>query len=429
MIIVAKQSNLNSVTLYLIKQKPFTEDFPAWPETMGVYNKYLPKLGYNIWWIAPSPEVQEPTIKKWENVNLYLIPYNGSSLILELISLIRFAIESFKFLSQQLKQKKNEKVILQVRDTIEGVVVAILLKKKYPTVPIVLNYSFLFYEGVADAFREKRVGILRFLYWWFFYKILLYRLIRHFDLILPISREMKIKFARELGISEDKQIPLPLGFDPDVFYPPSKEERKNLRKLLGFDENDVIIFYPGSISRSRRVSRFVKALTPVLKKYKNLKLVLVGRGDEVEEIKKHAEDNNIANKIVITGWLHKDDVPKYYKISDIGISLPKPAPQNLVMSPCKLFEYLGTGLAVIANPEIPEQKRVISGSKGGILITWELIPTSLSDIVEHLILSPKDRKKMGFFGHKHVLRNRSFRKHSERINCIYRQLLEKGEGI
>jgi len=391
---------------------------------VGVYNKYLPHLGYDIWWIAQSPDVHKPTTKKWEKVNLYLVPLDESSPTKKVLSKIKFLIESFKFLSQQLRQKGDQDVILQVRDSVEGAIVAILLKKKYPKVPIVLNYSFLFYEEVADAFREKRVGILKFFYWWFFYNILMYRLMRHFDLILPISREMKIKLAREQGIPENKQVPLPLGFDPDVFYPPSKEEKMKLRTLLSFNKNDVIVLYAGSISKSRRVSRFVKSLTPALKKYKNLKLVLVGKGDEVEEIEKHAKNNDISN-IIITGWLHKDDVPKYYKISDIGISLPRPAPQNLVMSPCKLFEYLATGLTVIANPEIPEQKRVISGSKGGILIEWEAVPALLPNIVESLLLSPKERKKLNILGYKYVLKNRSFKRHSERVDKFYRELLQK----
>lgn len=415
---------MKKVILYLIKQKPFTEDFPAWPEIVGVYNKYLPKLEYDVWWIAPSPEVDEPTIKKWENVTLYLIPFDNSSMVKEFTSQIRFAILAIKFLNRQLKENNDKNVIVQVRDSAEAAIGVLFLKSQYKDIPMVLNYSFLFYEGVKEALKEGRVSILKFLYWWLFYNAILYRILRYFDLILPISREMKLKFTRELGIPEKKQVPFPLGVDPEVFYRPTEEEKERIRRSIGLSKNDVIFLYTGSISKNRRVSVFVRSLIPVLKKYKTAKLVLIGRGDELEDIKRITKKEKVEHKIVYKGWLHKEEVPKYYKMSDIGISIPKPAPQNFVMSPCKLFEYLGSGLVVIANPEIPEQKRVISGSKGGVLIEWNDVPAELPRVADNFISSPKLRRKMAMFGFRHVTKNKTFKRYSEKLDRIYRSMIE-----
>ncbi|NJE11149.1 glycosyltransferase [Thermococcus sp. MAR1] len=410
------------IKLFLIKKQPFTEYFPAWPEVNGVYNKYLPSMGYEIWWISPSPDVNKPTLKKWENVNLYLVPFDNSSVFMKFISQIRFAISAFKFIHDQLKNSKKGLQIVQVRDSVEGGLAALVLKYKHPEVPVVFNYSFLFYEGAYEELKDGRISFFKFIYWWFFYKfILYYLLLPHFDLILPISREMRVKFARELGIPEDRQVPLPLGFDPYVFHPPSKSEKIELRKLLGFGSKDVILLYSGSINKSRQVSKFVRALTPILKKYKNLKLLLVGDGDEIVELNQYLNSVGVKDQVILTGRIAFKEIPKYYWISDIGLSFIKPKEMYLVSSPCKLFEYLGSGLVVIANSEVPEQKRVMSSSKGGILMPWNNLEDSLIIVVEELAVSPKLRRKMSILGYRHVTKNRSFKNYSQLVDNQYRR--------
>ena len=411
------------VNLFLIKHDPFKEDFPGWPEVKGVYQKYLPPNGYNIWWIALSSEVSEPTIKKWEGINLYLVPLTTSSYLSRLVSALKFAYYSFKFLEKQLKGHNNDSIV-QIRDSVIGGIVALLLKKKYK-VPIVFNYSYLFYEEAKDMFKERNVDIAKLIYRLIFYRLLLYPLLRYFNLFLPISREMKIKFARELGLSEEKQVPLPLGVDPEVFKPLTPKEKRRIRRELGFDAGDVIFLYTGSINKSRRVSRFVKALIPVLKRYKTTKLLMIGRGDEIEDIIALAKDHGVSNKIIFKGWVSKEEVPVYYSISDVGFSAPKPAPQNLVMSPCKLFEYLASGLVVIATAEIPEQKRVVLGSKGGFLVKWDSMEGEIPELAKKLILSPKLRRKLRFYGYKHVVKNRSFERHADRVDEAYKKLLQE----
>ena len=417
---------MKGTTLYLIKRKPFTKNFPGWPEIVSVYNRHLPRLGYDVWWISPSPEVRRPEVRKWGNVNLYLIPFDESSIRRRIASQIRFAWHAFRFLKKRMSGQKNGRSIIQSRDNLTGAILALLFKRRYGT-RAVFNYSFLFYEEARDALKDGQVSVLKFVYRWMFYKALLYPLLHRFDVILPISREMKIKLARELGLPESRQTPLPLGVDPEVFHPPSGEEKRRLRKELGFNSTDVIFLYPGSITKPRQVRRFIGALIPVIGKYKNARLVLIGRGDDVEGVLQDIASSGAGARIhLIRGWIPLEEVLKYYMVSDVGISLMPPREYSTVSSPCKLFEYLGSKLVTISNPEIPEQRRVVSGSKGGILIEWSSIPSKLPEAAEYLITSPKARRKMAVTGYRHVLKNRPFRKHAERMDRVYKALFNTG---
>ena len=162
-------------------------------------------------------------------------------------------------------------------------------------------------------------------------------------------------------------------------------------------------------------------LIPLLRKYSNLRLLLIGDGDEVDIIEQYIEDNNMENQVVLLGRIPYFDIKNYLSASDIGLSLIRPADFHIVASPCKLFEYLGMGLPVIANREIPEHMRVLNTCKGGVLVSWGSAE-ELRRSVEYLLLNPKTRKRMGVLGFKYVTKERSFKIYSHRISHLINML-------
>lgn len=109
-------------------------------------------------------------------------------------------------------------------------------------------------------------------------------------------------------------------------------------------------------------------LEPILTTHHNLKLVLVGDGNDLPSIKEYVEESRLNHKVITTGRVPYREVLKYIAMSDIGLSLVPPLSPCLIASPCKLFEYLSMSIPVIANNEIPEHKRVMEGSKLSTLL-------------------------------------------------------------
>jgi 1,2-diacylglycerol 3-alpha-glucosyltransferase len=55
---------------------------------------------------------------------------------------------------------------------------------------------------------------------------------------------------------------------------------KNAKKLIGIDENDIVIGYHGRISREKNLIVLLRAFAAIRKQYKNVKLLIVGDGLE-----------------------------------------------------------------------------------------------------------------------------------------------------
>lgn len=68
----------------------------------------------------------------------------------------------------------------------------------------------------------------------------------------------------------------------------------------------------------------------------------------------------------------RSEIPKILSNYDIGLSLIPPKDIYIESSPTKLVEYMGAGLAVIANNEIPMQNKFMKESDGGFLIKFDM---------------------------------------------------------
>ena len=66
----------------------------------------------------------------------------------------------------------------------------------------------------------------------------------------------------------------------------------------------------------------------------------------------------------------RSQIPKLLAKGDVGLTLIPPRPLYYEASPMKLAEYMGAGLAVLANRGIPLQERFVNESQGGLLVNW-----------------------------------------------------------
>lgn len=75
-----------------------------------------------------------------------------------------------------------------------------------------------------------------------------------------------------------------LGTDTEQFKPINPEMRKERRKQLGFEDEDIILGYHGRISREKDIETLLRAFVKLRKDRENLKFLVVGSG--VKEIER-----------------------------------------------------------------------------------------------------------------------------------------------
>ena len=102
------------------------------------------------------------------------------------------------------------------------------------------------------------------------------------------------------------------GVDTQLFKK-NIHENKKLRKKLNIRNNSIVISYIGRINKEKGIKSLLNVFSNLLKKKKNLTLLLVGK-DEMD-IKKIINNKKIIKKIKIIS--HSKNIEKFFQISDI----------------------------------------------------------------------------------------------------------------
>lgn len=123
-----------------------------------------------------------------------------------------------------------------------------------------------------------------------------------------------------------------------------QEIRKKIREELKVDEFQKIIVQLGNINEKRDPFLMLNIGLAIIKMGYNIKLIMIGDGEPeyIKKIMEFAEENNILDKIEITGWV--DDVSEYLISSDIALSTVRD--EN---TPIILAEYMAAKLPIITN--------------------------------------------------------------------------------
>lgn len=172
--------------------------------------------------------------------------------------------------------------------------------------------------------------------------------------------------ACKLGLQRenDKYLIAPNGYNTTMFY---KMDRTQCRKKLGFSTEDFIVSFVGSFDERKGVDRLIDAV----KDDKDIKLVLIGKGKQIQT----------NEQIIHAGGLPHDEIVTYLNASDVFV-LPTRAEGC-----CNaIVEAVACGLPIISS--VGEFNDDILDSSNSIRIN----PDSVSEIkeaIEELRNNPK----------------------------------------
>lgn len=82
---------------------------------------------------------------------------------------------------------------------------------------------------------------------------------------------------------------------------------------------DKIVLFLGRITLQKGPEYFVMAAKKVLEKYQDVIFVMAGSGDKFTDISQLAEQEDIADKVVFTGFLRGKDVERVFKAADVYV--------------------------------------------------------------------------------------------------------------
>ncbi|OEF99788.1 glycosyl transferase [Vulcanibacillus modesticaldus] len=182
---------------------------------------------------------------------------------------------------------------------------------------------------------------------------------RFTDCIITINNEDYTLAQKRLKINDVRYIP-GVGIDLNKFTPPTFEEKKELRKQYGYDENDFILIYVAEMSYRKHQDLLINAVNILRKKIPDLKLLLVGTGDLIDKYKEHTKKLDLEQYIHFLGY--RKDVPYLMTIADIAVSSSRQ--EGL---PVNVMEAMATGLPLVVTNCRGNRDLVRNGENGYVV--------------------------------------------------------------
>lgn len=139
--------------------------------------------------------------------------------------------------------------------------------------------------------------------------------------------------------------------------------------LKSFEKLELL--YVGTLE-NRRIIDCVKGFHKYLRKYEIkqndiiFKIIGDSPNQELDEIKQYVKSNSLSEYIYPIGYVPQKDLTPYFKSANIGVSYIPMVPYYEYQPPTKTFEYLISGLPVIATGTYENRKLIASWA--GVII-------------------------------------------------------------
>jgi glycosyltransferase involved in cell wall biosynthesis len=162
--------------------------------------------------------------------------------------------------------------------------------------------------------------------------------------IVTLSEFTKDKLCNTYKIPSDKIAVVPGGVDLEWFYPVA--DREKIRKRLNMPDNHLILLTVRNLVPRMGLEYLIHAMKDVISRVDNISLFIGGSGVLKEDLTALTRRLNLENDIHFTGFIPEDDLPDYYRASDLFI-LPTIELEGFGLV---TLEALASGVPVLGTP-------------------------------------------------------------------------------
>lgn len=190
---------------------------------------------------------------------------------------------------------------------------------------------------------------------------------------------------------------IPNGFDPELFHPERGPRPEELPP-----EGVPLLAFAGSFRPWHGLDGLLDALRIVADRVPDVQLLCIGDGPERIGLEERARCLRLEDRIHFTGQLPHEEVGRWLASADVAVA-PYPSLREFYFSPLKIFEFLATGLPVVASAtgQIPEL--VPDGERGFLCTPGN--PAALADTIERVLRDRDGARSVAEEGRRWVLEN------------------------
>lgn len=301
---------------------------------------------------------------------------------------VRFSKKLSMFLLKRIIKK--HKIDLVHANSGDAGVIAALIKKEFD-IPVVYTAHGVF----GNIEREHIIDIV--------------------DKIICVSNYVRERALKQ-NFTSSKLLTKYCGVDTKRFSP-NAELRTELRKDYGISDDTLVL---ATVSRIKNLKhKGHESLLELFEKYakqKNWKLIVVGKGNGLIQLKYKIKKSGLENNIICLG--HRTDVEKVLNVADVYVS-----PTSFETFGLAVAEGMAMQIPAVVY-EIGGTPEVVNDGKSGFLVRFK----DVSDLYEKINCLDANRnllKNMSRQARRWVEENFTINQMVDGLEAIYREVLSK----
>lgn len=226
---------------------------------------------------------------------------------------------------------------------------------------------------------------------------------------VAVSEDIKKSLVVYEGIQEKKIMVILNGVDVDKFNIDIQLDKK--KKEFNLEPTDKIIALVARLEMRKDIPTLLKAMTHVLKVFKETKLLIVGEGELQTKLKDLSKELEIYKNVIFCG--RREDIPEIMKIIDIYVLSSISEGTSVT-----LLEAMAAKKPIVAT-NVGGNPKVIQDSISGILVPPQN-PDILAEKIISLLGHPERCIKMGEEGYKIVQEKFSLQRMVSDYEMLYK---------
>ena len=208
------------------------------------------------------------------------------------------------------------------------------------------------------------------------------------------------------------------GVDPETFRPTGVPVE--LAKEIGI-ENRFVVSYIGTIGMAHAVDQLID-VAGILQDAPEIVFLIVGEGASKKTVEDRLEKSKL-NNVIIRPGVPKEQVARYYALSDLCLVTLIGTPLFKTVIPSKIFEIMAMSRPILGTVD-GECRGIIDQAGCGVFVEPESIP-DIARTIKELYDNPARLSEMGHNGRKYVERHFDRNKLAERYLVLLKKSVTK----
>ncbi|HOP94640.1 MAG: glycosyltransferase family 4 protein [Dictyoglomaceae bacterium] len=363
------------------------------------YKEALEKLGHEVHVFAPKYPPWFPKYKDDMGKKIRRFP----SLFLKIITPQPIPIP-FPFIVEKYFRSQNFDIVHSHHPFVIGKT-ALILAKKYKT-PIVFTHHTLYHKYVhyIPLIPQSITS-----------KIAIFESVRYanqVDLVIAPTPEVK-EMITEFGVKTKIEV-IPTGIDLSLWEKPVPADFLHGKPWI----NKKILLYTGRLAKEKSIDFLINSISQILKQREDTVLLIVGEGEERENLEKLVSNLELNNKVFFLGWYPREELIYFYKIADIFVFASTTETQGLVT-----LEAMAGECAIVAVKATGSISLVENGEEGFLT---EQILEDFAQKVQLLLNNDTLLNQMKIKAKKRAM-ELSIEKSAEKLSELYCEIIKNKE--